>query len=496
MLKGLFAIGLYLGIVSTSIAGTQMTKDGIKFPDGSEQTSAGLPRSSVYGSTGMEGATRISDALNNNWNSSMPSGFYEGNDAANAPKDGWLNLINVRHSNQSNNHGFQLAMPYTDNDLWYRSYSGGTGGDDGTFREWQRAQSNIGRNNWTRLGYGTSGDAYWHKLATIEVVSHWTDYNAQIEWVSRYNYGTLNIHVHSNANLTPVIWNDNVNFSGKYSASPKSIGDFVYTVSGSRIEIWIRTPGWRVFSYKLQDSVTQSRPVITWYEEGTATKQPTEPAGKIPFKDYNSVSRPISTGTLTSLVPENDNILKWSNNGYLRRITNQGGAIMSADSSLVLHAGDHHNYEDADLGIIPTTTRETLWLTSDGEVKVITNWQDGIANAKTWTFKRDGRLMAPDGNEISSGGGSGTSGSDWVKLPNGLIIQWGVTSGLNSVASCETVTLPVAFTTTTYSVTTTGTAEHSGATRAVTAVKSLTTTSMSVCKAAFSGNLRWTAIGF
>ena len=40
VLKGLFAIGLYLGIASSSIAGTQMTADGIKFPDGSEQVKA------------------------------------------------------------------------------------------------------------------------------------------------------------------------------------------------------------------------------------------------------------------------------------------------------------------------------------------------------------------------------------------------------------------------------------------------------------------------
>jgi len=40
VLKGFFALGLYLGIASSSIAGTQMTKDGIKFPDNTEQTTA------------------------------------------------------------------------------------------------------------------------------------------------------------------------------------------------------------------------------------------------------------------------------------------------------------------------------------------------------------------------------------------------------------------------------------------------------------------------
>jgi len=102
VLKGFFALGLYLGIASSSIAGTQMTQTGVKFPDGSEQTTAGLPRSSVYGSTGMEGATRISYPLNNNWNSSMPSGFYQDHNAANAPRDSWINLMNVRHSNTNN----------------------------------------------------------------------------------------------------------------------------------------------------------------------------------------------------------------------------------------------------------------------------------------------------------------------------------------------------------------------------------------------------------
>ena len=40
VLKTLFSLGLHLVIVSTSIAGTQMTQTGVKFPDGSEQTTA------------------------------------------------------------------------------------------------------------------------------------------------------------------------------------------------------------------------------------------------------------------------------------------------------------------------------------------------------------------------------------------------------------------------------------------------------------------------
>jgi hypothetical protein len=40
LLKAFFALGLYLGIVGSSVANIQMTKDGIKFPDNTEQTTA------------------------------------------------------------------------------------------------------------------------------------------------------------------------------------------------------------------------------------------------------------------------------------------------------------------------------------------------------------------------------------------------------------------------------------------------------------------------
>jgi hypothetical protein len=83
----------------------------------------------VYGT----GASKIGSHSNaNEW---RDSGFYENEGGgSNWPGNTWYNSINVRHSNQGNYHGFQLAMSYYDNNLWFRSYQGA-----GTFQGWQRA---------------------------------------------------------------------------------------------------------------------------------------------------------------------------------------------------------------------------------------------------------------------------------------------------------------------------------------------------------------------
>ena len=90
----------------------------------------------VYGD-GASKVTTQSDA-----NSQVNSGFYEnGGGGSNWPTQTWYNSINVRHSNQSNYHGFQIAMSYYDNNLWFRSYQG-----SGTFQSWAYVISsqNIG----------------------------------------------------------------------------------------------------------------------------------------------------------------------------------------------------------------------------------------------------------------------------------------------------------------------------------------------------------------
>ena len=86
-------------------------------------------------------------AATGNLNSSVPSGFYEAFQATNSPTPTtWCNLINVRHSNAGNDHGFQLAMSYYDETLWSRSYQGGTGANNGTFTTW-RAHLHSGNFN-------------------------------------------------------------------------------------------------------------------------------------------------------------------------------------------------------------------------------------------------------------------------------------------------------------------------------------------------------------
>ena len=91
------------------------------------------------GSTGLAGVNRISSL--SNFNNSVPSGFYQSSSASNMPGSSWHNMLNVRHSNTANDHGFQLSMSYYNNDLYSRSYQGGTGANNGTFQSWAKQWS-------------------------------------------------------------------------------------------------------------------------------------------------------------------------------------------------------------------------------------------------------------------------------------------------------------------------------------------------------------------
>ena len=98
----------------------------------------------------LNSSSLIADHSNaNEWKN---SGFYEnGGGGSNWPTNGtWYNSINVRHSNQNNYHGFQVAMSFYDNNLWYRSYQG-----NGTFQAWQRA---VGSNELDNYVGKTSGN--------------------------------------------------------------------------------------------------------------------------------------------------------------------------------------------------------------------------------------------------------------------------------------------------------------------------------------------------
>ncbi len=91
-------------------------------------------------------------------NSWKNSGFYEnGGGGSNWPSASWYNSINVRHSNQNNYHGFQIAMSFYDNNLWFRSYQG-----NGTFQSWAYAISsqNIASQEVNRARYVYNNGAY------------------------------------------------------------------------------------------------------------------------------------------------------------------------------------------------------------------------------------------------------------------------------------------------------------------------------------------------
>lgn len=73
----------------------------------------------VYGDSANK-TTTLSDA-----NTELPSGFYDGFDAANAPATNWFNYIMMRHSNVANHFGHQIAADFYSNNLWNRNVAGG-----------------------------------------------------------------------------------------------------------------------------------------------------------------------------------------------------------------------------------------------------------------------------------------------------------------------------------------------------------------------------------
>ena len=153
--------------------------------------------------------------------------------------------------------------------------------------------------NWTRLGYGTSGTAYWHRLAQVTINGSYKDYLLKIKWTSRYNHGELAIHIHSDNDTTADVWDATMRQFGE--SNTKSINDFKYIKSGSNVQVWVRTPGWREFDYIRQDAVTEGTPTINWYKEGDsgASKQTSDPGGTV-FTDHTPWS-PMNDGSGSGL---------------------------------------------------------------------------------------------------------------------------------------------------------------------------------------------------
>ena len=155
--------------------------------------------------------------------------------------------------------------------------------------------------NYTRLGYGshevdgeTQGQAHWHKLADITVTNNYTDYHLSAIWTSRFSKGTLYLHVHSDANTTPAIYNATISQEMTNTSYKKDADHFKYKTNGSVVEVWVYTPMWHEFDYIRTDSIGEATPTRTWYKQGDtgASKQTSEPSGLTSFTDvsvYKSV---------------------------------------------------------------------------------------------------------------------------------------------------------------------------------------------------------------
>ena len=138
------------------------------------------------------------------------------------------------------------------------------------------------KNLWTRLGYGDSGTAYWHKLCRLTITGSYKDYNMKVLWTSRYDTGTLHMHINSDND-------NNIDIDYAYvqsdaflaqSNNTKSNDHFTYvSVDASTVDVWIYTPGWREFDYIRVDSITEGTPSITFYDESTTTQQTSDPGG-------------------------------------------------------------------------------------------------------------------------------------------------------------------------------------------------------------------------
>jgi len=161
-----------------------------------------------------------------NFNNSVPSGFYEGYQSTNAPSATWYNLINVRHSNPGNDHGFQLAMSYYDENLWSRTYQGGTGANNGTFTAWRLHLHSGNYNSFAPTLTGTGASGTW----AINVTGNAATVTNGI-YTTNYYTGTplgkrrLRIHPSDSTSLNSSITNLECGFT--YGGSGEPTGPFI-----------------------------------------------------------------------------------------------------------------------------------------------------------------------------------------------------------------------------------------------------------------------------
>ncbi|KKU94155.1 MAG: hypothetical protein UY26_C0003G0306 [Candidatus Jorgensenbacteria bacterium GW2011_GWA1_48_13] len=193
-----------------------------------------------------------------NFNSSRPSGFYQGYNASNAPGSSWYNMLNVRHSNTGNDHGFQIAASYYDENVWTRTYQGGSGADNGTFTPWKKL---VREESGGGVIVGTGGTSSNSRTLTIlnsgsgqvnfgQYPGNWTsalqiqssDATPRFLWMApldanssanaRIVAGGTNLDIYVGASAgSGGSWSATFNSSGKIDVSTV---DPVYTIGGTR----------------------------------------------------------------------------------------------------------------------------------------------------------------------------------------------------------------------------------------------------------------------
>ena len=138
----------------------------------------------TQGSTGLQGTNRISTL--SNANNSVPSGFYQASSGTNYPTTGtWYNLLNVRHSNTGNDHGFQIAASYYNEDIWTRTYQGGSGANNGTYTTWRRLYHEGHKPTLSELGAAASS----HTHSANDITSG--TFSDLFAVATRYNIGLI-----------------------------------------------------------------------------------------------------------------------------------------------------------------------------------------------------------------------------------------------------------------------------------------------------------------
>ena len=235
-------------------------------------------------------------------------------------------------------------------------------------------------NNWTRVGYGNNGSTAYHKLATITVTAAYTNYNATFDWTGRYASGTAGIHIHSDNDTTADVfgaWYEDFNPT---KTLEDTNGWIKYTQSGSVVEIWVKTIGWREFDYIRKDSVTEGTPTIVWYTESTTTDQATEPSNLNAFTNRTHTEAGYSTATGVANNAEVNVQSDWN--------ATSGDAFIQNKPAIPTDYGDHDGlYVPVGGGTIDSGTSTSLIIDHDTFANGLILKRNHASNAASIVFK-------------------------------------------------------------------------------------------------------------